>query len=167
MLYTSNTIFWILNMFTSSCWREGCGFSVGFIPKSYLWLRWAVPNGSFWKSAHFHPEVCVINTQCFEPRYQLWICIMYNFIYYSHKNYVMFVQILHHISCIDNISCYRILLNVQTSTYMLSDQSKLDTHTIVPHNRCQQLLESYLLVKGINLIKELLVTVPAVTGIFF
>ena len=87
MLYTSNTIFWILNacMFTSSCWMEGCAFSVGFINKSYLWLRWAVPNGSFWKGAHFHPAVCFINTQCFEPRYQLWVYIMYNFIYYNHK----------------------------------------------------------------------------------
>jgi len=83
---------------------------------------------------------------------------MYNFIYYNHKHYVMFVQILHHISCTDNMSCYRILLNVQTSTHMLSDQSKLDTHT-VSHNRCQQPLESYLLVQGINLIKGFFVTV--------
>jgi hypothetical protein len=43
--------------------------------------------------------------------------------------------------------------------HMLSDQSKLDTHT-VSHNRCQQPLEAYLLVKGINLIKELHITVP-------
>jgi len=158
MLYTSNTIFWILNKFTSSCWREGCTFSVWFINKSYLWMRWAVHNGSFWKGAYFHPEVCVINIQCFEPRYQLWVCIMYNFIYYNHKDYVMFVQIHHHISRTDNMTSYRILLNVQTSTHMLSFQSKLDTHT-VSHNRCQQALKPYLLVKGANLIKELLVTI--------
>lgn len=146
MLYTSNTIFWKLNMFTSSCWREGCAFAGGFMNKSYLWLRWAIPNGSFWKGAHFHPEVCVINTQCFEPRYQLWVCKMYNFIYYNHKHYVMFVQILQHISCTDNMSYYRILLNVQTSKHMLSVQSELDKQP-VSHYRCQQTLESYFLEK--------------------
>jgi hypothetical protein len=127
----------------------------------------AVPDGSFWKGAYFHPEVCVISTLCFEPRYQLWLCKMYNFIYYNHKHFVMLVQILHHVNCTDNMSCYSILLNVPSSKHMLSVQSILDTNT-VSCNRSQQALASYLIVKVITVIwsRNCLLQHPTIIGIF-